>query len=489
MLQQRISTAVRIVRNSIALFVLALMAKGAGLIIAIIVARYLGAEALGVYAVLMAVTMLLEIVAPMGQQDVIVRAAARAPGSMLRLFVESGVTTVVFASIFAAGLAAGARALSLEPGIVLAVDIVALSLPFGGLSMIAQAVLQGLERMKFLAVATFVGRVAALAVLVVMLELGAGVHAAFVGRMVFHVLTVAILLAVILRFGRASGAARDWRLDPRHLAAETLAALPFAGQRLLAEATIRGSLLVLPLLITMASVGLFDAADRIRQTIASIVPVVMLAIMPAFSRAFQDDRREAAELATYSMKFLLIIVFPLAFLVAAAAPGIIRLLYGDGYEPSGPVLQIVIWSQVFMAADMVLKQAMIASDNEKAVLWRSGVSVAVQILLTVMLAQMFGILGIAAAVVISSVVITVLDARFVSRHVVRLRLGAAVTKPLLCAAIAGAVALALADYGLAIVIAAAGLAYLTALFAFRTFSANELRLLRSLPAHLLRKPR
>ena len=34
--------------------------------------------------------------------------------------------------------------------------------------------------------------------------------------------------------------------------------------------------LVLPLLITMQSVGFFDAADRVRQTIATMIPIVML---------------------------------------------------------------------------------------------------------------------------------------------------------------------------------------------------------------------
>lgn len=487
MSETRLHTAARIVRNSVALFIVAAMAKGAGLVIAIIVARYLGAAALGVYAVLMALTMLFEIVAPMGQQDVIVRAAARNPSSMLRLWVESSVTTFFYASLCSLSLVIGGRALLLEPDILLAVDVVALSLPFGALSMVAQAVLQGLERMKSLAVATFLGRVAALATLIVMLEFGAGVHAAFVGRLVFHLLTLAILAVVIVGYQRFFAATTDWRLTPRYLLGTTVAAFPFAGQRILAEVTIRGSVLVLPLLLSMTAVGLFDAADRIRQTIASIIPIVMLAIMPAFSRAFRDNRAQAAELAAYSMKFLLILIFPLAFLVAAAAPGIIGLLYGSEYRPSAAVLQIVIWSQVFMAADMVLKQAMIASDNEKAMLWRAGASVALQIALTVILAKYFGIQGVAAAIVAAGMLMFALDAHFVSRHVVQLNLVASLAGPLLCAAIAGAVALALADYNLLIVAALAGSTYLASLFLFRTFSADELMLLRSLPGHLLKK--
>lgn len=489
MSEKRVHAAARIVRNSIALFLVAAMAKGAGLIIAIIVARYLGAEALGIYAVLMALTMLCEIVAPMGRQDVLVRAVARTPAAMLRLWVESGVTTFIFAAISSLILAAGGRALSLEPDVMLAVDVVALSLPFGALSMVAQAVLQGLERMKFLAVATFLGRVAGLATLIVMLEFGAGVYAAFVGRFVFHLLTLGILAIVIFGYGRSSGATTDWRLSPRHLAGATVAALPFAGQRILAEAAIRSSVLVLPLLLSMQSVGLFDAADRIRQTIASIIPIVMLAIMPAFSRVFRDDRERAAELATWSMKFLLIAIFPMAFLVAAAAPAIIGLLYGSGYEASATVLQIVIWSQVFMAVDMVLKQAMIGSDNEKAMLWRSAVSVVLQLVLIAILTKPFGIHGAAAAIVAGGVLMVALDAHFVSRHVVRMDLLEATVKPLLCAAIAGAVALALANQNLMIVFTAAGIAYLATLFLLRTFSAEELLLMRSLPGHLLKSRR
>jgi O-antigen/teichoic acid export membrane protein len=487
MSEKRLHTATRIVRNSIVLFVLAAMAKGSGLIIAIIIARYLGAEALGIYAVVIAMTMILELVAPLGQQDVLIRAVAREPGSMLRLWVESSVTTVVVASMCSVALAVGGRALGLAPDVQLTVDVVALSLPFGSSNIVAQALLQGLERLKFLAIATFIGRVAMLATLVVLLLLDVGVAAAFVGRMVFHVLTLGILIVVIVRRGQSTGATTDWRLAPRHLRTRIVAALPFAAQRVLGEASIRGSVLVLPFLISMQSVGLFDAADRVRQTIATMIPIVMLSIMPAFSRTFRENRAQGAILATYSMKFLLIAVLPVAFLVAAAAPGIIGLLYGSRYAPSVPILQIVIWAQVFLSADMILKQAMIASDKELSMLRRSAAGLLVQILLTVTLVTFFGIRGVAMAIVGASAFIVVVDAQFAARHVTGLDFMGAAAKPLLCAAGAGAVALALDGHHLLLIAAAAGFTYLAALFLLRTFSADELMLMRRIPGQLLKK--
>jgi O-antigen/teichoic acid export membrane protein len=296
-----------------------------------------------------------------------------------------------------------------------------------------------------------------------------------------------MLIVVIVRWGRSSGAATDWLLAPRHLAARVGAALPFAAQRVLNEASVRGSVLVLPFLISMQSVGWFDAADRVRQTIATMIPIVMLSIMPAFSRTFREDRAQGAILATYSMKFLLIAVLPAAFLVAAAAPDIIGLLYGRAYAPSVPVLQIVIWAQVFLSTDMILKQAMIASDHEVSMLRRSAAGVLVQIVLTVMLVYLFGIEGVAMAIVCASAFIVALDMHFVSRHIARVDYLGAVAKPLLCAAGGGAVALILDGHHLLLILAAAGVTYLCALFLLRTFSTDELMLMRRVPGRLLKR--
>lgn len=487
MSEKRLLAATRIVRNSIGLFVLAAMAKGSGLIVAIIVARHLGVEALGFYAVLIAITMILELVAPMGQQDVLIRSVAREQSSMLRLWVESTVIAVVVASMCGLALAAGGRIAGLAPNVQLAVDVVALSLPFGSSNFVAQSVLQGLERLKFLTIATFLARIAMLVVLVVLLLFDVGVVAAFIARMTFHVLTLAMLVMVIVGRARFISAPRDWKLTPRHLGARMAAALPFAGQRVLNEASVRGSVLVLPFLMSMQSVGIFDAADRIRQTIATMIPIVTLAIMPAFSRTFRDNRAKGAVLASYSMKFLLIGVLPVAFLVAASAPAIIGLLYGNGYEASAPVLQTVIWAQVFLAVDMILKQAMIASDNELSMLRRSATGLFVQIALTVTLVPIFGVQGVAIAIVCTTALVVSLNAHFVRRHVVTLDLAGAVFKPLLCAVGAGAVALALRGNNLVLIAAAAALTYLAALFVLRTFSPDELMMMRRIPGQLLKK--
>jgi len=60
--------------------------------------------------------------------------------------------------------------------------------------------------------------------------------------------------------------------------------LELAVNRLVTEMTTRAPLLLLPIVFTLAQIGIFDAADRIRLTLGIMVAVATTAIMPALSR-------------------------------------------------------------------------------------------------------------------------------------------------------------------------------------------------------------
>jgi O-antigen/teichoic acid export membrane protein len=209
--------------------------------------------------------------------------------------------------------------------------------------------------------------------------------------------------------------------------------------------------------------------------------------MPEFSRAFLGDRKRATALAERTMKFMLVAIFPLAFLLAAAAPGIIEVLYGPGYEQSVPVLRIGVWSMVFLTADLVLKQVMIASHKEHALLWRSCWGMVVQVALMVFLAKLFGIVGVAVSVVLASIFVLFLDVRFVRRHLTPVDVVSGAVRPLLCAMTSGAVVLALGEQNLLVTIAAFAITYVATILLFRAFTPAEMTILRQLPASLLRK--
>jgi O-antigen/teichoic acid export membrane protein len=462
------------------MFAASVLAKGGGLIVAILVARYLGAASLGVYAVILAVALLLEILSPLGHQEAVVRAIARDHTQILVHWVTANASTLLVSLLFGAGLMVYALAARPQPDVELALYVVAASLPFAGLKFVAQSVLQGVERMQYQTMATFVGQALGLLVLWVLLIAGAGVWAAFLSRAVFHVVSLAILGWVIVRHADRSGVQRTWRPDYRRCRSMLSASTPFALQRFLTEGLQRLNIIILPLLVTLEAVGQFNAATQITQATSTIIPIMMMTLLPVFARSYSRDRGKSAVMAHKVLKVLLVCIFPFAFVVAIAADSIVRLLFGTGYEAAVPVLQIVIWSQVFLAADSVMKQQMIASDNERAMVWRSTQGLLANIVLTIALGIAWGLHGVAIAVVVAGAFLLALDARFVHCRIGPVRVIEAVIRPFLCAAATGAVAFALVDHGLAIMLPVAAFVYLAMLLLTGTFTADERMLFKQL---------
>jgi O-antigen/teichoic acid export membrane protein len=242
----------------------------------------------------------------------------------------------------------------------------------------------------------------------------------------------------------------------------------------------RLNIIILPILVSLTMVGFFNAASQITQTSTMIISIVMMTVLPLFSRTFQRDSEKSGLLSDQMMKFVLILIFPFTFFVTVAADKIILMLYGSGYEYSVALLQLVIWSQVFVAADAVMKQNMIASDNEGAMVRRSATALIANVLLTVVFSKIFGVFGIAAAVVLANAFLLLLDIWFVSRHVFKPNLLKNIGKPFVCAGLAGLAAFLLRDQHLGTLILLTGGAYTVLLFLLKTFSGEELLLLKQL---------
>ena len=481
----KVDTAARVVRNSSALFAAAALAKGGGLIVTILVARYLGASSLGVYAVVLALALLLEALAPLGQQEVVVRAIARDRSLIFTHWVNASGATLLFAFGFSIALVFVAQVTNLGPGAEIAIYVAAIGLPVAGLEFIARSVLQGFERMEFQTLGAFAGTVFGLLVLWILLESGAGIWAAFLGRAVLQLTSLAILSYAILQQTKRNNLPRDWHPRIAMCRATISTSIPFAIQRFLTDGLMRINMIILPILVTLDAVGLFNAAYQITQTIATIIPIVMMGVLPIFSRSFKMNREKSGILADQTLKFLLILVFPFVFIVTIVANEIIHLLFGAGYEASAPVLQIVIWSQVFVAADSVMKHSMIASENERAMVSRSALGVIANIALTITLGKIYGLFGIAAAIVIASVLLLALDAHFVAKHVFRTNWPQAVGKPFFCTLLAGIVAFSLMGQGLIMLLPITVVTYVASLLLFKALTMEELLVFQQLFRRLL----
>ena len=474
--REPVALATSIVRNSVALMAVGLLAKGMGLVLAVLIARFLGPSAMGLFALLFSIALLIEYIAPLGLQDVLIRDVAAHPRERVRLWTQA--SKLAFAA-------------SLVP---------AVGLPRRGVRLSRGPIDPELPPRA--------GRRHAL--------LGHGarlpVRAAGHGEGALHHLDDVPDARRKPRRARAdadAGHGRRVRLhlaravpgehggalcvdDPARPAAADAAAahpgiafartLPFAVNRVLTESTTRAPLLLLPILFTLADIGLFDAADRIRLTLGIMVAVATTAIMPALSRAFAGESEDRHALVSFSVKYVCVILSCAALGISIFADVIVRILYGAQFAASALLLQVLIWTQVLVATDAMLKQAMIANGQEYAVVTRALAGLAVLALLVLGLGHAFGLVGAAAGVLAAAAFTLALDAAFVAREVGGFDATRFLWKPLACAGLAGGLLVYL-DGASPLLRLAAGLAtYLLAALALgllpraeRTFLRDALR--------------
>jgi O-antigen/teichoic acid export membrane protein len=312
----------------------------------------------------------------------------------------------------------------------------AAGMPFSALALVSQSALQGMEKVLYLTWTTFTTRVASIALLVVLLMQGMGVEAAFISRVLFQAASAALFVWMILHDAPPHEDSGRPHIDlPR--------ALPFAVNRLVTEMTTRAPLLLLPIVFTLAEIGIFDAADRIRLTLGIMVAVATTAIMPALSRSFAYEGGERRALVSFSVKYVCLILSGAALLISIFADLIIHLLYGPKFAQSALLLQVLVWTQVLVATDTVLKQAMIANGREYAVAARALVGIACLAALVIGLARAFGLLGAAAGVLASAAITISMDSVFVARQVLPFDVARFLLKPLACALLAGSLLVAL----------------------------------------------
>jgi len=470
-----------ILRNASALVLVGLFAKGAGLIVAILVARFLGPGAMGLYAALFSVAVLIETFISLGMSDSLVRDVAAQPSRAAPMFLAALRLVSLISVVPAAGLAIAAVFADEYDAARASLLILAVGSPISGAFVAAQAVLQGAERVLALTWVTFVARVASLSFLFFVFFYGvAGIEAAFASRVLFHFLSLGAF-AWLLLWKRAGD-------DSAHSTRELMArSMPFAVNKAIRETVLRLPSLVLPASIGLAAAGLFDSANRIRSTVAMTMSASIVGLMPALARNAAGQQQGTSLLLGFSVKYMCIVMSIVASLVALLSEELVFLLFGESFASAALPLQLLAWTQVLNGVSAVLQQSMLARGAVGAAIMNSGVTLVLQLCLLVALSPVLGVSGAALAVLGSSAIAVAVDLRYVHRRVTPLELRRFVFGPFIAAALVACATFAASWTPLWMRVLTALGSWVIATALFRIFPQEEMRFMWQLVRKSSRK--
>lgn len=153
------------------------------------------------------------------------------------------------------------------------------------------------------------------------------------------------------RFRLRASAMRVW----------TTRAFPVSLSRFTRAALFSLDILLLGILATPAAVGIYGAALRLPGFAAVIASKFVAAAFPAVARSVAA--RDSSQLGLIHGELLRAFVgtgLPMALAISLVSDPLMRLLFGEAFGDSGPLLQILIWKALLVAVGGLYRNVVLA---------------------------------------------------------------------------------------------------------------------------------
>lgn len=396
----------QISRHSIAFFAGTIFSMGVGYLVKIYVARVLGAELLGTYALGMTLVSMTQLVGCLGLNGAAARyvAAYKAIRSYddLRGFLTRSVAIILaFNLVLSIGLLVWgnwlARYMYHAPELGRYMPLFAVLAVLGALSSYYSQVLAGFKDIARRTVITnFVGTSLVSGLSVALLAIGRGMTGYLWAQIINSIVVVALLVAAA------------WKLTPK-AARFSLDTLPPFDTEIKAFAGAAIGMGALELLVTQADkvllgfylnpglVGIYVVAS----TLSALIPLILQSVNQIFAPVIADLHARKCNdvlqrLFQFLTKWVLGLSFPLAFVIIAFAAPLMR-IFGSAFEAGWPVLAIGAVGQIVNCGVGSVGYLLLMSGNQKRLIRVQFVMVAVSLVMNVTLIPMLGVVGAALA--------------------------------------------------------------------------------------------
>ncbi len=189
---------------------------------------------------------------------------------------------------------------------------------------------------------------------------------------------------------RIPGFWRDWHFNTKNISRLINLSSPFALLTVLAMLYQRLSILMISAISGSTMTGLFSAAQRTVEAAKTGHAAVFTALYPAMARNKDESFR---------LSWILLIVGAGlgAVTLSVLARPVTHILFGGGYEASASVLRILAWILIPYSVSTFLTLKFVASNQEKAVLRASSLSLLVLALLSLWLIPNSRLVGASVA--------------------------------------------------------------------------------------------
>ena len=462
-------TPKRFVRNSLLLVTIEIVAKGLGVVFFAMVARFLGAKELGLYAFAMAMAAFVILPTKFGFETIIQREVGRDPVNTQRYFW--GIITVKVL-IAATSWGIFLLVLMLFPKSEFTVMAIA-----GGFALVysfmefTNAFFRANQRPEIEMVVRLIFSVGNLAFGALVLYSGWRLTGVLSAQLVAVALAVTVGAIILMHI--STKMKLTW--NRQVLWGYVASAAPFAGILLALFLSNQIGVIILTPWAGREDVGYFAAALRLFDPMTLIPGAIMGAFLPMMSGLHIQSLGKFVRTLRFTIKFMFILAVPLVIMTSILAHQIVVFLYRESFSPSAQALQILSAVIFFSFWNYTSESVLVARNRERILLKLTWITAVVHVAANLILIPKFSYLGACLAIlttqVIYSVMLFILQIR---RYLSLIKLIQIIARPALCAAITALVVFMMRHQFVLLSIATGLVVYMGTLFAFGVVKRTEL---------------
>lgn len=323
-------------------------------------------------------------------------------------------------------------------------------------------------------------------VAVALLRVGAGVETV---ALVLLLGSIAGMGWQVVRVARMVGFRWEW--DTEVARSLIRSGLSFLAYGVLGVIYYRVDTLLLSMLASTVTIGVYGAAYRLFDTLAFVPGVLVGAIMsPILAKYSVTNMGKLREAVERSLIAMLLCSLPVAAGLIVTAPDIIQLVYHrHAFAGSALVLEALAPGLIALFLNSVLTTVLVSTGQERKLPLTAGAALVFNVILNLLLIPRFAEIGSAWATTLTEVLLLVIGFLLVDRSLISFRLWAIAGKILVACGLMTVVAYALATlsalsqalgaFSILVIIPIAAMTYLVAVMVLRVLPRDEMQRLTS----------
>lgn len=363
---------------------------------ALLLARGLGGEQFGVYAFVSAYMSLFGFIVDLGFERVIARELARAPERSGELLGTGFIMRAILSTIAAAAAVGVAWAVRLPELTRWCIFLAALGMPLS-VDIFVRSFFQVRFQVHYNYLLTMPGSIMFVALAALVLSLGGNLLIIFGVALITGVFSVSLMLWVGLPKMHVV-----WRLNPQLVRYLWRESWELGAAFLVWLITWRIDQVLLYWLRGPSELAQYAVAVKITEALSLISESVMVTIFPLLASTQVSAPERFRRIYQLTVRYLVVIVLPIALVLTWERDWVLRLLFGAGYAAAGPALVILAWWAFFAYMGAVYVSLMIVRSQQRLIAQVSTVSLVINVALNFICVPVWGAAGAAAAMLVTS---------------------------------------------------------------------------------------